>query len=132
MADFTVQSYKSRVEVQRLGNPVVTYLNRLIELASVPQAQGIVLRANLSFSTRWDTWSGTPAVGFFNDSDPSAPVLSGWLPAAEYGLWYDLVRSEKPILVQYTISLINGAKYVNQIGIGTSTEPLGEGPADFS
>ena len=61
------------------------------------QFHGIVERAMLSFSTLWDNWSTTPAVGFYSTFNPLQPVLSAWLPSAEYAYWYDVLRSEKPV-----------------------------------
>lgn len=59
-------------------------------------------------------------------------MLTGWLPSSEYSLWYDVLRSEKPLTLFYNITPIGGATYVNNISLGTSTEPIGEGPADLS
>ena len=132
MPSFLVDSYKARLELVRGGNPVVTTRNRILEIASVQQYHGIVERAVLNFSTRWDNWSTTPAVGFYSMSNPYQPVLTGWLPSTEYSFWYDLLRSEKPLTFFYTITPIGGANYVSNIGLGTSTEPTGEGPDDVS
>ena len=64
MPSFLIDSYKVRLELNRSGNPVVTHRNRVIEVASVTQYHGIVERAMLNFSTYWDNWAGTPAVGY--------------------------------------------------------------------
>jgi len=132
MASFLIDSYKVRVEIQRAGSPVVTTRNRILEIVSVPEFHGIVERAVLNFSTTWDSWSGTPVVGFYSVANPLQPVLTGWLPSSEYSLWYDVLRSEKPLTLFYNITPIGGATYVNNISLGTSTEPIGEGPADLS
>ncbi len=132
MSSYLVDSYKLRLEILRQGNPVVTHRNRIIEIVSVPQFHGIVERAVLNFSTMWDNWSNTPAVGYYNASNPLQPVLSGWLPSNEYAFWYDVLRAEKPLTLFYQIAPINGAPYVNTISLGTSTEPTGEGPTDVS
>jgi hypothetical protein len=86
----------------------------------------------LSVSTLWDNWSTTPAVGFYSTFNPLQPVLSAWLPSAEYAYWYDVLRSEKPLTFFYDIAPIGGATYVNRITLGTSTEPTGEGSDDIS
>ena len=132
MGSFLVDSYKVRLEIQRLGNPVVTQKSRIIEIASVVEFHGIVERAMLNFSTFWDNWSTTPVVGFYNTSSPLQPVLYGWLPSSEYSFWYDVLRSEKPLTLFYNITPIGGANYVDDISLGTSTEPIGEGPQDLS
>ncbi|MCA1603735.1 MAG: hypothetical protein LC776_19540 [Acidobacteria bacterium] len=132
MPSFLIDSYKLRLEILRQGNPVVTHRNRIIEIASVRQFHGIVERAMLNFSTLWDNWSGTPAVGYYSTFNPLEPVLSAWLPTTEYAFWYDVLRTEKPLTFFYDIAPIRGATYVNKITLGTSTEPTGEGPDDIS
>jgi hypothetical protein len=132
MSSFLVESYKLRLEIQRLGSPVVTHRNRILEVVSVPQFHGIVERAVLNFSTFWDNWSGTPAVGYYSTVNPFQPVLYGWLPSPEYPFWYDVLRSETPLTLFYDITPIGGANYVSKITLGTSTEPTGEGPDDVS
>ena len=67
---------------------MITHRNRIIEIASVPLYHGIVERAVLYFSTRWDNWSTTAAVGFYSLTNPYQPFLTGWLPSAEYSYWY--------------------------------------------
>jgi len=132
MASFLVESYKLRLELQRSGNPVITTRNRIIEIASVPETHGIVERAILNFSTTWDNWAGTPVVGFLNSLNPLQPVLAGWLPSAEFSFWYDVLRSEKPLTFFYDVTLVGGATYISKFSLGTSTEPIGEGPDDVS
>ena len=135
MASFLIDSYKVRLEVQRAGNPVVTTRTRILEIASVLEYHGIVERAYLSFSTQWDSWSGTPAVGYYSLTNPWQPVLSGWLPSSEFSFWYDALRSEKPLTLFFNIAPIGGANYVDSISLGTSAasvEPIGEGPVDSS
>ena len=75
---------------------------------------------------------GTPAIAYYNTLNPYQPVLAGWLPSTEYSFWYDVLRAEKPLTFYYDIAPIGGANYVSKITLGTSTEPLGEGPADVS
>jgi hypothetical protein len=132
MGSFLVASYKVRLELLRAGTPVVTTRNRVIEITSVVETHGIVETALLNFSTTWDNWQNTPAVGFLNTMNPLQPVLGCWLPSTEFSFWYDVLRSEKPLTFFYNVSPIGGASYVNDISLGTSSEPIGEGPADVS
>jgi hypothetical protein len=135
MSSFLVDSYRVRLEVERVGNPVVTVRNRILEIISVAEFHGIVERAVLNFSSSFDNWSGSPVAGFYSVSNPLQPVLTGWLPSSEFSLWYDVLRSEKPLTLFYNITPIGGANYVNDISLGTSTstaEPIGEGPTDTS
>ena len=101
-------------------------------MASVPLYHGIVERAMLNFSTYWDNWSGTPVVGYYSVANPYQPLLTAWLPSNEFSFWYDVLRAEKPLTLFYDMTPIAGASYVGKITLGTSTEPLGEGPADVA
>jgi hypothetical protein len=135
MGSFQVESYRVRLDIQRVGSPVVTQRNRILEIISVPAFHGIVERAVLDFSTSWDNWSGSPVVGFYSVANPLQPVLTGWMPTSEFPFWYDVLRSEKPLTLFYNITPIGGANYVNDISLGTSAasaEPIGEGPVDSS
>lgn len=131
MAGFLIASYKVRLELFRSGNPVVTHRNRIIEIVSVMQFHGIVERAVLNFSTKFDNFN-VPAMATYNASNPFAPLIAGWLPSTEFSFWYDILRNENPLTLFYDFSSILGASYIDKITLGTSTEPLGEGPADFS
>src|SRR5262245_26582671 len=115
MPSFLIDSYKVRLEILRQGNPVVTHRDRILEIASVPLFHGIVERALLNFSTFWDNWTRTPVVGYYNTFNPLQPWLFGWLPSSEYELWYDVLRSEKPLILFYDITPIGGASYVSKI-----------------
>jgi hypothetical protein len=133
MPSFVVDSYKVRLEISRIGNnPVVTTRTRVLELNSTIEAHGIVEQAVLVFSTSFETWSTTAVAGYLDSSNPLQPRLTGWFPTADFSLWYDVVRSEKPLTLFYTLSPIGGATYVNDIWLGTSSEPIGEGPVDLS
>src|SRR5262249_57557412 len=128
MGSFLIDSYKVRLEIQRAGNPVVTTRNRVLEIVSVPQLNGIIELAVLNFSSLWDNWSGTPVVGFHNVANPLQPVLTGWLPSSEYSLWYDVLRSETPLTFFYNITPIGGATYVHDISFGPSPHPPAPSP----
>jgi hypothetical protein len=132
MGSFLIDSYKLRLELVRSGNPVVSTRNRIIELTASPVIIGIMERAVLAFSTGYDNWVGTPAAGFYDSSNPLQPRITGWLPSSEYSLWYDVLRSEKPLVFFCDITPIGGASYVSKISLGSSTEPTAEGPVDMS
>jgi len=127
MGSFLIDSYKLRLELVRSGNPVVSTRNRIIELTASPVIIGIMERAVLAFSTGYDNWVGRPAAGFYGSSNPLQPRITGWLPSSEYSLWYDVLRSEKPLVFFCDITPIGGASYVSKISLGSSTEPTGEG-----
>jgi hypothetical protein len=133
MPTFPVESYKVRVEIERAGTPPVKTLhNRVLEVVSPVQFHGIVERAVLYFSTRWDNWTSPAVAGYLDQTNPYQPRLTGWFPAADFSLFYEVLRSESPLYVFYDLAPIGGASYVSNIAIGSSTEPIGEGPADHS
>lgn len=132
MGTFTVASYRVRVELTRVGSGAVTTVrNRILELASAPEAHEIVETALLNFSTSFESWSGSGVVGYYAGT-LTRPVLYGWLPASEFTLWYDVVRSEQPLTLSYTTQNDVPPTYITDFTLGTSTEPLGEGPHDVS
>jgi hypothetical protein len=130
MPSFLIESYKLRTEIQRFGSPVVTRRNRIIEIVSPPVFHSIVTRALLNFSTDWESWSGPAAVGHYTTTNPAEPSLGCWLPASEYPFWYDVLRSERPLSFFYEITPIGGASYVSTIAVGSTVEPVGEGPGE--
>ena len=138
MPSFLVESYKVRLGILRKGSPpAVTQRDRVLEILSVPTGLGVVYRAILVFSTAYDNWSvntfsGAPIVAYYDTTNPLDPRVSGWLPSTEYSFWYDVLRSEKPLTFFYTITVIKGVDYVSEITLGSSTEPIGEGPKDVS
>lgn len=132
MPSHLIETYKLRLEILRDGNPATTVRNRILELVSPPQFHGIIERAILNFSTRWDSWSSPEAVGYRSSGNPYQPVIWAWLPSSEFSLWYDALRSEKPLTFSYELRPIGGVDYIRQITLGSSHEPAGEGPADFT
>ena len=70
MGSFLIDSYKLRLELVGTRNPVVTTRNRIIELTASPVIIGIMERAVLAFSTVMISGSGTPAIGFYDSSNP--------------------------------------------------------------
>jgi hypothetical protein len=136
MASFQVEAYRVRLDIQRVGNPVVTQRNRILEIIGIPAAgSGIVERAVLNFSTSWDDWTQGSVVGIHNVANPAQPVLTGWMPSSEFPFWYDVLRSERPLTLSFNVTPIGGASYVNDISLGTSAasvEPIGEGSVDLS
>jgi len=128
MTSFRIASYKIRLELERPGGPVTTRRTRVLEIESVPEYHGIVDRALLSFSTGWDSWSGTARVGYYSTANPLRPLLTCWLPPSEFSFWYGVLRSERPLTFFYSIAPIGGATYVDQISFGSFTEPVGAAP----
>ena len=133
MNSFKIETYKVRLEIERVGNPPVeTVRSRIIEIVSPALIHGIFDRAVLNFSSHWDNWQQPNVVGYYETSNAFRPVANCWLPSAEYSLWYDVLRAETPLWFFYEIKVIGGGNYVGKIALGTTTEPVGEGPKDLS
>jgi len=69
-------------------------------------------------------WPGTPGSSYF-----TANLVVGLLPVADFDDWYNVLRSERPVLLTW-VEAPNSQIY--HIGIGTTNEAVGEGPADRS
>ena len=128
MDSFQIESYKLRLILWREGTH--TERERIIELRSEPLYHGIVVRAFLAFSTVFDNWDGA-LLGAFELRDPLNPVIRGYLPATEYSIWYDVLRAESPLTFFYdTVNYNADYLRIRVMELGSSKEPLGEGPAD--
>jgi hypothetical protein len=53
----------------------------------------------------------------------------GTLPAEDFAIWYEILRSEGPLTVFYNT---NGSGTITRISLSTADEPVGEGLADIS
>ncbi|NET85183.1 MAG: hypothetical protein F6J94_25700 [Moorea sp. SIO1F2] len=74
-------------------------------------------------------WPTKPAdtVGYISGS-----LLVGMLDDSDFAGWYDIIRSENPIKVSYVENSDPAENRVFHIGVGTTDEGVGEGPADTS
>ena len=63
----------------------------------------------------------------------AADSVRAHLPAADYGVWLDLLRHESPMYLHWTPSDVAGTPETDGIiHLATGPEPTGEGPVDFS
>jgi hypothetical protein len=136
MRSFSVQAYKVRLEIRRVGgDPVDTWRWRILEIIGPREYHGLVEIAVLYFGSSWDDWSGPAQTGIYDNSNPYQPVVKGYLPSSEFEFWYDVLRSEKPLTFFYNLLQepppYGGEAYIDSISLATSTvEPIGEGPVD--
>jgi hypothetical protein len=125
---FEIETYKVSSYLARPGNE--TTLSRVLELTSPPMFHNIRNHASFAFSTSFEHVWNEPVAGYLGILAGGLSIV-GWFPLAEYGYYYDILRSEKPVHVLYEFKEGNAtAGYLSQLGLGTSFEQVGEGPSD--
>ena len=106
---------------------------RVIEMTGPVLYHNIQNRALFTFSTFFNGIASVPSAncGYLTDGGFSGLAVVGWFPVAEFPYYYDIIRNERPIQVRYEFR-VSGATsgYLRLVGLGTSTEPTGEGPSD--
>lgn len=131
-----VDHYQVKTEIQRLRTAagIESHTGRSLTLFSTPITAGGILRAVLQFSSLFDPWYGRPVVGRLDATDPLFPVLSAWLPVAEFAPFYDILRHERPLRLHWEMRDAGAAAgFIRHLALGTETEeaiaPLG--PAEL-
>lgn len=122
MPCFEVGHYEVRTEIQRLQTAagIETYTGRSLTLQSIPLEAGGHIRAALQFSTLFDAWHGRPVVGRLDAADPLFPVLSAWFPAGEFASFYDILRHERPLLLDWQMRDAGAtAGFIRHLSLGT-------------
>jgi hypothetical protein len=134
MNSYEIASYTVETYLERVGrDPTETRRSRTLELPSNVFYHGIVIRAYIGFSTFFDRWVQPDVVGYYSDANPYSPVIYGWFPVVEFPTWYDIVRNEKPVRLEYDFREPGAfSGYLRYLGLTTRGEPLGEGPVDES
>lgn len=135
MPNFEIQTYKVSAQLQRFPGEIRR--SRLLDMTGPVLAHGIQNRAYFMFSDFFRHPSDQPyanqVVGYTYDGGFSGQSVAGWFPADEFEYYYDIVRSERPISVRYTYKeggKTSGNGYLQEVGLGTNVEPIGEGPAE--
>ncbi len=122
MPSFEVNHYEVRAEIQRLQTPagIETYSGRSLILISTPLEAGGHIRAALQFSTLFEVWHGRPVVGRLDAADPLFPVISAWFPIAEFSSFYDILRHERPLLLDWQMRDGSAtAGFLRHLSLGT-------------
>jgi hypothetical protein len=129
MPTIEIINYKVSTSIRRFTSG--TQFERVLDMESERLYHGLYYRVSLAFHTNFSgTWD-SPVVGYLSDTLTFTPRVVGWLDLKEFDYYYDLVRSEKPVFLNYTIQS-GTSGYLTQIGLSTIKEPLGEGPTDMS
>ncbi|MBT2162797.1 hypothetical protein [Zobellia barbeyronii] len=69
----------------------------------------------------------TDTVGYIAGS-----LFVGMLDDSDFQYWYDILRNEKPVKLNYVENSDASVNKVWHISIGTGDEGVGEGPKDFN
>jgi hypothetical protein len=129
MPMFPIESYKVSTYLERFTDE--TRPSRLLEMVGPVQYHGIQNRASFAFSSYFDGIWSSPVAGYLTDGGFAGLSVVGWFPVAEFSYYYDILRSERPIHVLYDFRDTGASSgYLRRVGLGTSTEPIGEGPSE--
>jgi hypothetical protein len=91
-----------------------------------------VVTGIIGFYTYWDNWTGLPIVGHYDASPPTKSV-AGYFPLVEFPVWYDILRNERPVSLEYEPASPVGTSHpLTKLALITGLEMPGEGPADVS
>lgn len=129
MPSIEIINYKVSSSIRRFTSG--TQFERVLDLESERLYHGLYYRVTLAFHTNFSGTWGSPVVGYLSGTTTFTPQIAGWLDLKEFDYYYDILRSEKPVFLNYTIQS-GTSGYLTQIGLSTIKEPLGEGPTDTS
>jgi hypothetical protein len=132
---FEVTSYKLRIE-HRIRNNAHSF-ERVLDIDGKPLHHGTPIpKALFNFATAFNDWQH-PTVGnvLFNAAGeiPGPAKLVGYFGDQEFDLFYKILQEEKPLYVFYErpAGPRTSSYACTMVGLGSSTEPVGEGPRDF-
>lgn len=126
---FEIETYKVTTELKRFTGE--TRFIRILEMTGPVLHHGIQNRAIFAFNTFFDGVWSNPVAGYLTDGGFDGLSVVGWFPVSEFPYYYDIVRSERPVFVKYALRDSGvTSSYLRMVGLGTSTEELGEGPSE--
>ena len=129
MPMFQIETYKVSSYLERFTGE--TRPSRVLEMTGPVLYHGIQNRAIFAFSSFFKGIWQTPVAGYLTDGGFSGLSVAGWFPVGEFSYYYDIIRSERPIHVLYEFRDAGASSgYLRRVGLGTSTEPIGEGPSE--
>lgn len=126
---FEIESYEVSSYLNRPSGNTVP--NRLLKMTGPVLYHGIQNRAIFAFHPNFSGTWGSPVAGYVSNPGYTGLVVVGWFPLGEYQVYYDILRSEKPLHVIYELRDPEAyTGYLREVGLGTATEPIGEGPSE--
>jgi hypothetical protein len=129
---FEIVHYKVSSYLRRSDLPgrVVPQFERVLEMTGPTLYHGIRNKATFAFASTFNSFT-EPIAGFVQSERTGGLFVVGWFPVAEFTYYYDILRSERPVSVLYEVRERGASTgYLGKVGLGTSTEPIGEGPSD--
>jgi hypothetical protein len=128
---FYVATYKVRTEHRNDGTN--HQFGRVLEIVGQPLPTGFTPKAVLSFQSIWNVWNNDK-VGYITFSSSQGPQLAGYFGDHDFDLYYKMLKEERPLFIFYErpAGPPVGGQYCTMVGLGSSHEPIGEGPKDFS
>jgi hypothetical protein len=130
MKQFRIETYRVSTFYTQAQDGV--FLQRKLELVSVPLFRGMRYEANLTF-VHQNPWSNTAAGFLLNEPFGVSGILQLWPHINEFPIYYDMLRNEQPVYFYFEPGRRDGNHTdIITIGIGTTVEPPGEGGQDTS
>jgi hypothetical protein len=131
MPTFSIEKYKVASYLWR--SKTGTNLERVLEMAGPVLYHDIQNHAVFAFASYFNipVWN-EPVAGYLTGGGTVQGLsVIGWFPVAEFSDYYDILRSERPVHVFYEFRDAGAMSgYLKKVGLGTSTEPIGEGPSE--
>lgn len=114
--------YEVNTEMQRVHTSagVQTHVARCLLIAGTMLAGGAPIHASLHFSTLFEPWYTRAIVGYLDGSEPSCPLITVWFPISEFQPCYDILRSERPVYLDFTLREDSAESgYLRHMALGT-------------
>ena len=129
MPMFEIETYKVTSYLERFTGE--TRPTRVLAMTGPVLYHGIQNKATFAFTSAFDGVWASPVAGYLTNGGYAGLSIAGWFSLAEYTYYYDILRSESPINVIYEFREFGATSgYLRQLGLGTATEQIGEGPSD--
>lgn len=133
MGTFEIETYKVSAHLRRYpraGGGASTVRERALHMVGPLQYHGIQNKAIFVFSDQFNSFNAD-AAGYVSDGGFDGLTVVGWFPRHEFGDYYDIVRAESPVSVEFFLRDAGAySGYARTVGLNTGAEPVGEGPAD--
>lgn len=126
---FQIETYEVSSYLNRPAGQ--TRPSRVLKMTGPVLYHGIQNRATFGFHPSFGGTWGSPVAGYVSNPGYAGLSVVGWFPLQEFEYYYDILRSEKPLHVIYELRDPDAyVGYLREVGLGTATEPIGEGPSE--
>lgn len=133
MASFEIETYT--VTCCEGGFGFFPPIDRRIYVESPDLSHGVRYRASLEFGPRPAAWENIGVALNVDGSNFNGITMFVFLPPDRYAHIYDILRSEKPVRLLYSLRDLPAnpdgtTKYITRAAVGSGLEVPGEGPID--